>query len=342
MRELETRLAAHPGVVDVTVAEQLPLMPGSLDLIEVEPAGAADTAGAREHLVGPAAASPDFFAAFGAPLLAGRLLDSRDLREGAGTVVVNEMFVRRVLDDQNPIGRRIRVSREEGESSRPEDAAPGPWLEIVGVVGDLVPDIDSPLAWDNPTRPYVYRALGPTLRGDAVYLAVHARGRPEALVPVLRRTAGALSPDLHLTEVQRLNDATSGDVRAWTLMARVILAASATALLLALAGIYSVMSFTVSRRTREIGVRVALGAGARRVVLEIFRRPLTIVALGVAVGSLLVGTAMVASSGAVTAGALALLLAYALVMMGVCALACVGPTLRALRVEPTVALGAEG
>jgi ABC-type antimicrobial peptide transport system permease subunit len=118
-----------------------------------------------------------------------------------------------------------------------------------------------------------------------------------------------------------------------------------------LAGIYAVLSYIVARRTREIGVRVALGASARRVITSIFRRPLTQVTLGVIAGIVLISVAAiaiqhteqfrVAEPRGLTLGEMALLSGYAILMLGVCALACVVPTLRALRVQPTEALRAE-
>jgi putative ABC transport system permease protein len=125
---------------------------------------------------------------------------------------------------------------------------------------------------------------------------------------------------------------------------------TAVALLLSLAGIYAVLSFTVARRTREIGVRVALGANPRRVLTAIFRRPLTQVGLGIAAGAALIALGAVGLShtyqfqnwpSGLSAGQVALLVAYAAFMLGVCLLACVVPTRRALRVEPIVAMRVE-
>ena len=138
----------------------------------------------------------------------------------------------------------------------------------------------------------------------------------------------------------------------WTigLFLRGTLGMTAVALLLSLAGIYAVLSFTVARRTREIGVRVALGADRRRVLTAIFRRPLTQVGLGIAVGAALIALGAVGLSrtyqfqhwpGSLSAGQIALLVLYAAFMLGVCLLACVVPTRRALRVEPIVAMRVE-
>jgi ABC-type lipoprotein release transport system permease subunit len=132
---------------------------------------------------------------------------------------------------------------------------------------------------------------------------------------------------------------------------RIVIGLTALALLLSLSGIYAVLSFIVARRTREVGVRVALGASARRVVTALFKRPLIHVGLGVIAGSILIAVAAIAVqyteefSGiqprGLTAGEIAMLVGYAILMLGVCALACIVPARRALRVQPMEALRAE-
>jgi ABC-type antimicrobial peptide transport system permease subunit len=124
---------------------------------------------------------------------------------------------------------------------------------------------------------------------------------------------------------------------------------STVALILSLAGIYAVLSFTVARRTRDIGVRVALGASRRRVVLATFRRPLLQVALGVLAGTAIVVTAAAlfrytefpGSETELTLAHVALIVAYGAVMLGVCMLGCLVPTRRALEIEPAIALRTE-
>ncbi len=112
---------------------------------------------------------------------------------------------------------------------------------------------------------------------------------------------------------------------------------------LSLTGIYAVLSFTVARRTREIGVRVALGSEPRQVVAAVFRRPLTQVGLGIGTGvAVIAAVALAGADWRVTPRGVALLVAYAALMTGVCLLACLVPTRRALRVQPTEALRAEG
>jgi ABC-type antimicrobial peptide transport system permease subunit len=162
----------------------------------------------------------------------------------------------------------------------------------------------------------------------------------------------AVDPMLRLGEIQRLDEVADDILWILRLWLRITAVLTGIALLLSLAGIYAVLSFAVTRRTREIGVRVALGASNRAVMTAIFRRPVTQVAAGVAVGTLLVGvlvTLLAAPPDARLAGSPAassalqvvMLIAYAAMMFGVCMLACIVPTRRALRVQPTVALRAE-
>jgi len=182
---------------------------------------------------------------------------------------------------------------------------------------------------------------------------VHGQGDPTSLGPRIRLIANVVDPTLRVSDVARLDKVSDPILWAIGLWIRLTVVLAAIALLLSLAGIYAVLSFTVARRTREIGVRVALGASRRRVVTAIFRRPLIQVGLGVAAGTVLIAIGTIAASGwapdrgidlsktGMSAGQAALLLAYALLMLGVCLLACIVPTRRALGVEPTEALRME-
>ena len=339
VRELERRLANEAAVAGVAVAEQLPLM-ATLTARAIEVGGASPAEQSSRPTVGVSAVAPNLFEVFQMPVLAGRTFNSLDLNENANTVVVNSLFVDRILGGRNAIGRRIRYASNEPKDGRESPAEPGPWLEIVGVVRDLVPDEGAPLNLDNPARPRMYHCLNPSKGSGPLYLAVHARIDPQSLAPTLRRVAGDVSPMLQLHEILPLDHAVSGDTRFWRVFASVFMLGSAIVLFLSLAGIYSVTSYTVSRRTREIGVRVALGAPAPRVIASIFRGPLLQVAAGVVLGCGLLAVVTFARSGSGLAAAkqAALLLAYGIAVMAVCALACIGPILRALRVDPVEAL----
>ena len=182
-------------------------------------------------------------------------------------------------------------------------------------------------------------------------MIVPARGAPLSIAPRVREVATAVDPTLRIGKLQRLDRTMDDQLWFNRLWIRMTMGLTAIALLLSLSGIYAVLSYTVARRTREIGVRVALGASARRVLTSIFRHPLMQVTGGVIAGIvLIVLAARVASNttqfegtgvGVLTAGDYALLVGYAILMLAVCALACIVPTVRALRVQPTEAMRAE-
>jgi putative ABC transport system permease protein len=181
-------------------------------------------------------------------------------------------------------------------------------------------------------------------------MMVHVRGGdPMTLAPQVRDVAAAVDPALRLVNVQRANEANNDILWVMGLWLRITVVLSSVALILSLAGIFAVLSFTVARRTREIGVRVALGASRKRVVLATFRRPLFQVALGVVVGTAIVFTGAVlfrttelpGSESDLTLQGMAMIIGYGIVMLGVCMLGCAVPTRRALNIQPTVALRTE-
>ncbi|HEV2736212.1 MAG TPA: ABC transporter permease [Longimicrobiaceae bacterium] len=336
VRELERRLEAEPGVSGVTFAERLPRMFHPHRRIEVDGGGAAPVDprfGYRR--VSSASVAPDYFDVLGAPVLAGRGFTSGDLASGAPVVVVNQSYVDRVLGGRNPVGRRVRYLHfEEWDEERPADDQP--WYEIVGVVRDM----GMASEWD-PKSAGIYHPAAPGGAGP-VHLAVHVKGDPGSFVPRLRAVASGVDPTLRLHELiplERISQAELQFLEFWFWLTVVV---SSVALLLSLTGIFAVMSFTVSQRTREIGIRAALGADRRGIVAAIFRRPLVQVSLGILAGMCVtVPLVFSASGGVVSAGGVALVALYAVLMMAVCMLACIVPTRRALGVEPTEALRAD-
>jgi ABC-type antimicrobial peptide transport system permease subunit len=171
-------------------------------------------------------------------------------------------------------------------------------------------------------------------------VAVHLRGDAEAFTPKLTSIAAAIDPGLRLHQVMTIDKSADAELQFIDFFLGLIALVSGVALLLSLAAIYAVMSFTVARRTREIGIRVALGGDRRNVIRAIFSRPLTQIAAGVVAGALIVVALSTGSLG-VTAKQVGAVALYATVMMAVCMLACVVPTLRALRIQPTEALKSE-
>ena len=326
---LRARLTGEPGVQGVTFVDHLPRLPHPDYLVELdEPRSATDSTPLPEASV--ARVDSKYFDVLESPVRAGRAFNESDHARDAHVVIVDQGFVDQVLHGRNAIGRRLRIL--SSRSAPRDDKAP--WSEIVGVVRDM--GMDNVANRDRPSGLYLPAS---TESARLSHMIVHLRGDPLAMAPRVRAIAVAVDPTLRLSEFQRLDGVTDDIVWVVTLWIRVTAGLTALALLLSLAGIYAVLSFTVARRTREIGVRVALGASRRGVVVAIFRRPLTQVAIGVVTGGLIVGLLAVAlAGGSLSLQSIALLAAYVVLMFVVCLTACAVPTQRALRVEPTVAL----
>jgi hypothetical protein len=336
LETLRQRIASEPGVRGVTFASNLPATSHRIGRIQL-----ADSANLPpgKRVVSVARVDPGYFDVLGAPILSGRDFHSGDLTEGSRNVIVDVRFVEQELGGLNPLGRRLRIGQADSS-----------WWEVVGVVKEL--GMGSPV--ERSVDGGVYIPVPPSF-DRSPYMIIHASGDPLVLGPRLRAIAEAVDPDLRLTEITRMD--MIGDPFVWflELWRQITMVLTAVAVLLSLAGIYAVLSFTVSKRTREIGVRVAVGASPRSVVATIFRRPLTQVGIGIVVGAFLVGLGSVVVrnhqpdtamgmhtlAGGLSLGQLAMLIGYSALMLGVCLLACIVPTRRALGVEPTEALRAE-
>jgi hypothetical protein len=293
--------------------------------------------------VATASIDPSYFDVLRQPPKTGRAFAAADLGPESRVVVVDQAFVDSVLQGRNPIGQRIRIGTKSQFDSAATDI---PLYEIVGLVKELgLSPVAMPQRW-----PGLYFPAAPGSQG-ALQMIVHARGDPLSIAPRVRELATAVDPTLRIGTMDRMDGVTDDLIWFNRLWMRMTIGLTSIALLLSLAGIYAVLSYTVARRTREIGVRVALGASSRRIITSIFRRPLVQVAIGVIAGTVLVGVGAIAIQNTtqfqgirppgLTAGEIALIAAHGTLMLAVCLLACVVPTWRALRVQPTEALRAE-
>jgi len=338
LEALRARLEAEPGVAGVTFVDGLPgedhdaRRAEVVSLPEIAP-----------KWVAIASADLSYFDVLKAPVLSGRAFSRADLAPNVRVVIVDQAFVDMVMAGRNPIGHRVRLGLGQAADS---NAAPLPWYEIVGVVKEL-----GMASAAMPQRVAgVYLPAVPGSQG-ALKMIVRGRADPLSIAPRVRELAMVVDPAIRVEKIMRLDQVTTPLLWLLGLWTKIIIGLTAVALLLSLAGIYAVLSYTVARRTREIGVRVALGASARRVITSVFKRPLTQVTLGVIGGIVLIVAAATAAGnstqfqgtgiGVLTLGDVALLVGYAILMLGVCTLACVVPTARALRVQPTEALRTE-
>jgi putative ABC transport system permease protein len=320
IEEFEQRLAAEPGVEHVAFADRLPVEDQFKYGIEVDTTSAPSTGLRTSTLVH---VSRGFFGAFGTSVVAGRDFQPVDFENGR-VMIVNQSFARHVFEGRNAIGQRIRITEGEVDAVGGDD-----WYEVVGVVRDF--------GWQLP-RPHEQSAMylpSLPLVGRAGQIAVRVRN-PENFADRMRTLAAEVDPTIRLTEVKPLASAGGGEAQSNWVLTSVVAFVSFIVLLLSATGIHSLMSFTVARRTREIGIRAALGARPASIVAGIFGRALLQVSAG-----LVAGSALVAFIGLGSTREVLILLASDAIMLIAGITACAVPLRRALRIDPTEALRAE-
>jgi predicted permease len=324
-RALADRLRQEPGVLDVTYADQMPLMRLGWKGIEAEgsPPNHANDHCVPDYCAGMMSIDPRFFEVVGAPVVRGRALTTADAEHQSRAVLVNEFFVKRVMQGRNPIGRRIRLT-----STRASNA--DSWYQIVGVVPDLgVSDNEGDWGRARIFQPALPRETGP------FRVAIHVRGDQQRFAVRLYELAQATDPALRVIDPKPLPRLADTPSSFWL---ELLVGFTGVTLMLSLAGVYAVTAFAVARRTREIGVRVALGAQPLDVLTTVFKRPLVQVALGIGVGAILALGLANNDVSDVHLDDFGRSAVFALSTILCCALACIVPTLRALRIQPTEAL----
>jgi putative ABC transport system permease protein len=320
--ELERRLRQEPGVRTVTFGDRLPGM-------EVEVRRAQVESSPRRTVLIPnlwtAAIGPRYFEAFGVRIVAGRDFHDGDRTPDAPAAIVNEAFVRRFLTGREPIGARVRYATEA-------QGTPSPWMEIVGVVGDI-----GMTPTDFGEAPYLFKATTPAATSTLV-LGVHVSGDAKAFAPRVREIATALDPGLRLSDLNSLEALVWQEDVAMVVGAAAIIAVVSLGLFLSAAGIYALMSVSVTRRTREIGLRAALGASRTVLVRGVVYRAAALVGSGVLAGNGLLLFFIWLSTEVSVTNMLPPLLGTSAVMLTVGMLACIAPARRALSIQPIDAL----
>ena len=260
-----------PGVVAVGAGQLLPRLYPAPRPVAIE-AIANEAVMAPQPAPGHAVAD-GFLEAIGAHAVAGRLLTKVDFLQGAAPVaVVNEPFVQKFLGGRNAIGRRIRIDN-------PQSKTPSPWREIVGVVPDLGLSVGDPALSAGFYTPVDDEMLW--------YLAIRTTIDPITLGPSLRAAVANVDPDLQLLEVRTLEQAGYEERVFLSSIAAALTAMGGMALALSIVGIYALLSFMVTRRTREIGIRVALGARSWQVLRSITGGAAAYLVIGGLLGSAL-------------------------------------------------------
>ena len=258
---LAGRLREEPGVTHVAHGDRLPTMSPEWVAVEMEQDGArpARLPGNFEGGFAMAAVGAGYHETFGARIVAGRGLSAADAGALNGPVVVNEAFMRVV--GRNPVGSRIRTLRPDSERE------PGPWHEIVGVVTDL--GMLFPADWGGAA--YIYRAAS-AAELDPVVVAVRVAGDAAPLASRVAALAWQTDAGLHLRDIVTLDDIVAREQMRMMGGSVVFGAVLLVAVVFCAAGLYALMAVAVARRTREIGIRIALGATPRHVLRSVFAR----------------------------------------------------------------------
>jgi len=324
------RLAAIPGVEAVTLAEQLPALGVGRTVLEVQGRSyARDSDYPRSWF---AAVGPGYFETFQARVLQGREFAAGDRKGTLPVALVNESFARRHFPGGDPLGRHIRLGRRDTTVQ---------WLTVVGVVPDMcMQGVYDPTG--DPAGFYV--PIAQSGSSGFVNLVLRTRGEPMALTPDVRAAVKSLDPNLPISDVRSMESSLRRATWYYRDMGGIFVVFGFAALFLASVGLYGVMSFAVTRRTHEMGVRMALGADGSQLVWLVLRKGVVLLAIGLAIGlaiaALAAGTLVVALFGVqprdpVVFGAVVASLA----LVGLAAT--LVPAHRVTRVNPVVALGAE-
>jgi hypothetical protein len=329
--ELERRLEAESEVVAVTFADALPAMNYPAMQVELqrgtEPPVIVGTTLETDQVL-TSAVDAGFFEAFRVPVTAGRAFHSGDVGSGHAVVIINQSLASSI--GGNPLGVRLRLVTGNQE----QDQEPGPWLEVVGVVRDIGLD-PTPLG----EAGIMYSPASVALLPGRPHVAVRVRGDAREFEHNLRAAAAQVAPDLRLYDVMTLDDVIRLDAFDGILITASILIPVLLVLLLSAAALFALMSVAVARRTREIGIRLAIGASPRALLTALFKRAAVQIGAGIVAGNLLVLALMSLIVDEVNVVPTALpMLAASLIMVIVGLTACFLPARRALAVQPTEAL----
>ena len=332
------RAAALPGVDAVGVTSRLPFVgsrnnPTRSFTVEGRPPGIAGEAPSGNELI----VSPGYLAALGVPLVSGRRLTPADGADAPPVTVVSQALATRYFANTSPVGARIRIGGG-GASANTAATTDTPWVSIVGVVGDIRND-----DLGVPPEAQLYRPVAQQPR-HAMSLLARTSGKPDALVAALRQRIQAIDPEQPIFAVQTMTEILFGDTSGSRIIIGVLGVFAGLALVLAAVGIYGVVSYATAQRTREMGIRMALGAGTGDVLRLILGQVMAPVAAGMVVG-LAVSLALtrliagilfqVSPTDPATFGGVALLLG------GVALVASLVPALRVGRLQPGAALREE-
>jgi len=328
-KKLLDRLAAFPGVQSVAAAWWIPLSGSEIGFnfdVEEHPMAAGQQPIAEVNVV-----TPDYFRTMRVPIRRGRAFTDRDDRNATPVAIVSENFAKQYFPGEDPIGKRITPNGSV-------DPGKPPVREIVGVVADM-----HLISLRLPPKPQIY-VPHQQFAIQSVSIFVRSQMSESALMSSLRRAVNEIDKDVPVYRIRTLPDYLSQSIAQPRLNAMLVGLFALIALLLAAAGIFGVMSYSVTQRTQEIGIRLALGAQRYDVLRLIIVQGMRFVGAGLLLGliSVFASTRLLQSLlFGIGATDLPTLLGVAAILSGVALIACLLPALRASRVDPVIALRAQ-
>ena len=315
------RIKAMPSVESAGATHRLPLKGNSGSGLMIE--GRPEPPPGQEISINYRSITPDYFQALGTPLVRGRTFSEQEAWSNGGAIIINQAAARRYWPDEDPLGKRVKVTHG------------GNWLTVVGVAGDVHESGLQTEVEPGIYLPYVH------FPGPGMTLVIRTESDPLSIVSGVGAQIRAVDPDQAVSNVNTLDQLVSGAIAQPRFNASLLLLFAAVAMVLAAVGIYGVVAYAVEQRTREIGLRMALGAQTGDVLKLVIGQGMKLTLIGVALG-LIAAFALtrliesllfeVGATDPVTFAVIALLLA------SVSLLACYIPARRAAKVDPMVAL----
>jgi predicted permease len=321
---LYARLGALPGVVAVGGSGNIPMRGGAMASLAID---GRPMPGEKLPEVGYQPVSDDLFKAMGVPLKRGRTFGPQDQASAPPVVILSESLARTFWPNADPIGARVRLGPDPSE----------PWNTVVGVVGDVRMGVV------DESRPTAYVSARQDHWGGMAII-VRTTTDPMGLLPAVRREVRALDPAIPVAGASSMKQVQSVQLTDRRLPMQLMAAFALLALVLAAVGVYGVMAFSVEARTREIGVRVALGAQPRNVFGMVVRQGLGAAAVGLALGLLgaaALGRVLTTLLYGVKPTDVSTFVGVAGVLLAVVLAACLVPARRAVGVDPLEALRSE-
>jgi putative ABC transport system permease protein len=325
-QRLKARLEALPGVDVACISITMPTG-GSLDFpFEVEGRPPVDK---QKEVDAVMIISPDYFRAMDVSLLRGRAFAESDSATGPGVAIVNQKFAEKIWPGEEPIGKRLRVFVNKDKKFTS-------WLTVVGIAPNILQNDIQAHQFD----PLIYVPYRQMPRDDMALLA-RTRVPPSTLISAFRREAQAVDEDLPLYNVRTLEERLAINYWQYAVFGSLFGSFAAIALVLASVGLYAVIAHSVSQRTQEIGVRMALGASGQNILGMVLAGGMRQLAIGLAIGLVVaVGVTRVLSSMLVQVSATdpMTFVGISLVLGGAATLGCLIPARRAMGVDPVIAL----